>query len=187
MRRRFFLLKKLQVWPRLQSEFADALLKARMHLPAAATCMQCPSWLHRHYTLHDLHFCLFMSARVHALQIAVQCALQLKDELKETEGIKHYQVSRSLADNTLWCICEGACLLVNLSSMKDRRYGPAWLCACAYHRLRTCLPARPSKPALSLAAACSVPRACAPCWRLLNRDTIMTLLCLQRGSPRRRF
>jgi hypothetical protein len=30
MRRRFFLLKKLEVWPRLQCEFADALLKVRL-------------------------------------------------------------------------------------------------------------------------------------------------------------
>ena len=35
MHRRFFLLKKLQVWPRLQSEFVDVLLKVR-HTCAAA-------------------------------------------------------------------------------------------------------------------------------------------------------
>lgn len=46
--------------------------------------------------------------------LSLCCAPQLKDELKETKGIKHYQVSRSLADNTLWCICEGACLISQL-------------------------------------------------------------------------
>ena len=34
--------------------------------------------------------------------------LQLKDEMKETEGLKHFQVSKSLVDNHLFCVCEGA-------------------------------------------------------------------------------
>jgi hypothetical protein len=33
--------------------------------------------------------------------------MQLKEELKDVEGIRHFQVSKSLADNTIWCICEG--------------------------------------------------------------------------------
>jgi hypothetical protein len=34
--------------------------------------------------------------------------MQLKDEMKETEGLKHFQVSKSLVDNHLFCVCEGA-------------------------------------------------------------------------------